>query len=115
MRNSSPSNFRTDVNTTVLAGMFRPIEKVSVENKACVRQPRNNDAMIKDHTKENPHHRSNNNNNNNKPTQSTKNNAGKISRIQTRFPHDQASYTLSKLSWNKISTTSFKIGKRPLW
>lgn len=33
-RNSLPSNFRTEEKTTVFAGMFRPMEKVSVANKA---------------------------------------------------------------------------------
>ena len=38
MRNSAPSNLRTEVKTTVLAGMLRPIENVSVE-KSTFRKP----------------------------------------------------------------------------
>ena len=34
---SCPSNFRVLVKTTVLAGMLRPIEKVSVANKTLMR------------------------------------------------------------------------------
>ena len=34
-RKPPPSNLRALVNTTVLAGMFSPVEKVSVANKAC--------------------------------------------------------------------------------
>jgi len=34
-RNPAPSNLRALVKTTVLAGMLRPVEKVSVANSAC--------------------------------------------------------------------------------
>jgi hypothetical protein len=33
VRNDSPSHFCTAVNTTVLAGIFNPIAKVSVANR----------------------------------------------------------------------------------
>jgi len=34
-RKPPPSNLRALVNTTVLAGMLSPVEKVSVANSAC--------------------------------------------------------------------------------
>jgi hypothetical protein len=41
----SPSNFLTEVNTTVLAGIFRPMEKVSVENKILSNPSWNNSSI----------------------------------------------------------------------
>lgn len=45
-RNTSPSNLRTEVNTTVLAGMLIPIEKVSVENRILSRPAWNSTSTV---------------------------------------------------------------------